>query len=178
MTALAAAGLTLLALAGPVQKPETPPGDRRPREEAARMVDAYILSNLQESLALTDEQFVKLLPLVKRLQSERRDYVQRRFRLLREMRKQLESGTATEPRVLEMLKELKAVEAAEPERMRRSVEAIDASLTPLQQAKFRILEVEIDQKIRELMNQIRRQGRPPGRPGRGEPPSPGEPPRP
>ena len=36
------------------------------------MVDAYIVSNLQESLGLTDEQFVRLLPLVKRLQSERR----------------------------------------------------------------------------------------------------------
>lgn len=178
MTGVLAAGLALLALAGPVQEPEAPPGDRRPREEAAKMIDAYILSNLQESLGLTDEQFVKLLPLVKRLQSDRRDQIQKRFRLLREMRKQLESGTATEPRVLDLLKELKAIEAAEPERMRRNVEAIDAVLTPLQQAKFRILEVEIDRKIRELMNQIRRQGRPPGQPGRAEPPPPGDPPRP
>ena len=36
-----------------------------PREEIFRMIDAYVVSNMQESLGLSDEQFVKLLPLVK-----------------------------------------------------------------------------------------------------------------
>ena len=39
------------------------------------MVDAYIVSNLQESVGLTDEQFVKVLPLVKRLQEQWADLV-------------------------------------------------------------------------------------------------------
>ncbi len=40
------------------------PGQRRRpgRDEAGRMVDAYVVSNLQESLDLTDEQFVKSAP--------------------------------------------------------------------------------------------------------------------
>ena len=147
---------------------------RRPREEAFRMIDAYLVSNLQEGLGLTDEQFVRLLPLVKRLQSDRRQYAQRRQRALHEIRRMLQSGEATESRIEELLREVKAVENEEPQALRRDREAIDAGLSPLQQAKFRILELEVERKIRDLMMQMRGQGRPPGRarPRSGNEPSP------
>jgi Spy/CpxP family protein refolding chaperone len=139
-----------------------PPGAAR--EEAGRMVDAYVLSNLQESLGLSDDQFVKLLPLVKRLQAERRETMERRSRALREMRRLLKSGSATEPEVLAQLKEFKAIETDEPARGRKDMEAIDGLLTPLQQAKFRVFEAEVGQKLRELMGQMRRQNRADSRP--------------
>jgi hypothetical protein len=145
-------------------------GDRRaPRDEAFRMIDAYIVSNLQESLDLTDDQFVKLLPLVKRLQSDRRAFVQRRQRVLMELRRLLGSGGATEPRVTELLRDLKAAEAEEPAVIGKDREAIDGTLSPVQQAKFRVLELEVERKIRQLMNQIRSERR-----GGGNPRSPGE----
>src|SRR5262249_35255845 len=164
----------LLALA---QAPAVAPEDRpspggRPREEAAKMIDAYMVSNLQESLGLTDEQFVKLLPLVKRMQTDRRESMQNRMLHLRELRRSLGSGTATEAQILDQLKELKAIDAEMPARNRRNLEAVDAVLTPLQQAKFRVLEVDIEQKIRGLLGQIRR-GRPPQQgpgPGKDGPP--------
>jgi hypothetical protein len=144
---------------------DAPPagGPFRPREEAFRMIDAYFVSNLQESLGLTDEQFVRLLPMVKRLQNDRRQLAQRRQRALQEMRKLLESGTATEGRLEELLRELKAVEGEQPAVVRRDLEAIDAVLTPVQQAKYRILELEVERKIRDVMTQMRGQARPPGR---------------
>ena len=150
-------------------------GERRvPRDEAFKMIDAYIVSNLQESLDLTDDQFVKLLPLVKRLQTDRRTTLQRRQQALMELRRLLASGGATEARVTELLREVKAAEAEEPGLLRKDRDAIDAVLSPLQQAKFRVLEVEVEHKIRELMTQIRAQrrnqgqARPPG-PRRPEP---------
>src|SRR5207244_9000710 len=77
----ALAGLLWVTVAAAsAQEPAPPPEDRRPREEAFRMIDAYFVSNLQESLGLTDEQFVRLLPMVKRLQTDRRQYAQRRQR--------------------------------------------------------------------------------------------------
>ena len=160
-----AAGLVLIAgLVAAQEAPgpggQGPGGPRRgPRDEAFRMIDAYIVSNLQESLELTDDQFVKLLPLVKHLQNDRRALVQRRQQSLMELRRLLASGGATEPRVSELLRQVKAVEAEEPATLRRDRDAIDAALTPLQQAKFRVLEVEVDRKIRELMNQIRSERR-------------------
>jgi Spy/CpxP family protein refolding chaperone len=169
--ALAAIAVTARAQ-GP--SPEAPPPGG-PREEAARMVDAYVLSNLQESLSLSDDQFVRLLPLVKRLQAERREAMDRRARAVREMRRLLKSGSATEPEVLAQLKEWKAIEADDPLRGRKGMEAIDALLTPLQQAKFRVFEADVSQKLRELTGQMRRQNRGESRPEPGKPRRPDQP---
>jgi hypothetical protein len=125
------------------------------REEAYRMVDAYIVSQLQESLGLTDQQFVEALPLVKKLQTERRDYFLARARLLHQMRRLLRSGSATEADVVARLKELKALEAEGPEKTRATLASLDAVLTPIQQAKYRVLELEVEQRMRELMSRAR-----------------------
>jgi Spy/CpxP family protein refolding chaperone len=163
--AFCASGALLLLLAGgPAgQAPgrEGPPhGDARPREEAFKIIDAYIVSNLQESLSLTDEQFVKVLPLVKRLLAERRELVEARRKALRELRQLLEAGGATEAKVADRLREIKELETDEREKGKRDLEALDAALSTLQQAKFRVMEIEIEQKIRELLNQARQRRRP------------------
>jgi len=150
---------------GPPPRPQPGPG-----EEAWKLVDAYIISNLQESLGLSDEQFVKLLPLVKKLQEERRGFMQKRGQLLGEIRHQLRSGEATEARIAELMKQLHVLETEEPAALRRQADAVDALLSPVQQAKFRVLEMEVERRIRELRQQIRRGGernpqrerRPPG----------------
>ena len=153
--------------AGALAQEEAPPGADRPaRDEAFKLVDAYVVSNLQESLGLTDEQYAKAIPLVKRLQSERREYYLERTRSLREMRRLLQRGGATEGQVLDLLKQLKALDVDGPARTRKSLEALDAMLNPVQQAKYRVLELEVEQRMRELMNRVRqrapRQGaRPP-----------------
>jgi len=156
------AGAVLLTLVVPLgaagQEPVEPRRARPeqpPREEAWKLVDAYIISNLQESLELSDAQFVKLLPLVKTLQSGRRDFAQRRVRILGEMRRLLRSGQATEPGIAELMAELRALETDHPESLRRQLDAIDAVLSPVQQAKFRILELEVERRIRELMQRMR-----------------------
>jgi hypothetical protein len=141
---------------------QAPAGEGR-REEAFKMVDAYIVSQLQESLGLTDDQFVKALPLVKQLQADRRKYFLGRARLLREMRRLLRSGSATEAEVVGKLKELRAMDAEGPDRTRTGLEALDRVLTPVQQAKYRVLEVEVEQRMRELMSRAR-EGRPGARP--------------
>jgi Spy/CpxP family protein refolding chaperone len=173
---LAIAGL--LAFAGQ-ERPQAPASEgeatrRGSRDEAFKMIDAYVVSNLQESLELTDEQFVKLLPLVKRLQSDRRAVLLRRQQPLMELRRLLGSGAATEARVTELLRQVKAAETEEPAILGRDRDAIDAALTPVQQAKFRVFEAEVEHKIRELMTQIRAQRRGTGasRPPGGKRPQP------
>jgi hypothetical protein len=157
----AAALLTVLGLPGavPAAAQEHPrdrsAGPRHARQEVFRMIDAYLASNLQESLGLSDEQLTRVLPLVRRLQSDRRQLVQRRSTAMHELRRSLASGTATEARVQELLRELKAVEAEEPATLRRDLDAIDAVLNPLQQAKYRVLEVEVDRRIRAAMMRMR-----------------------
>lgn len=177
-SAAAVAVVVLLAAAAAAQdRPRPRQGPPRPNEEAFKMVDAYIVSNLQESLDLTDEQFVKLLPLVKKLQSDRRALAQRRMQAMGELRRTLQSGGSTEAHVAALLRDIKAVEAEEPATLARDRAAVDAALTPLQQAKFRVLEIEVEQRIRRLLEQIRmNRGPQPGRrPGPGpEGPEPDE----
>ena len=147
--------LALFLMARAAAAQEDAPAARNPREEAFRMVEAYVVSNMQESLGLRDEQFARAIPLVKKLQRDRRDYLLERGRLMREMRRLLRQGGAVEPQVTELLKQAKALEAEGPERTRRDLEALDALFTPIQQAKYRVLESEVEQRMRELMNRAR-----------------------
>ena len=126
--------------------------DRAARDEAFKMVDAYLVSNLQESLGLDDAQFAKAIPLVKRLQGERRSYFVERTRTVRELRRLLRQGGASEAEVLDLLRQLKTLDAEGPARTRKNLDALDALLTPIQQAKFRVLEMDVEQRMRELMN--------------------------
>lgn len=152
----------VLALAAGVAHAQGGPGKPPPppRDEAFKIIDAYVISNLQESLGLTDDQYLKLLPLVKKLQDERRGFAQRRMRAVMELRQAFRSGVATESHVAERLKDLKDVEAQEPGAVKRHRDAIDAALTPVQQAKFRVMEVEVEQRIRQLMSRVRQDGAP------------------
>jgi hypothetical protein len=137
------------------------PGREARRDEAFKMVDAYIVSQLKDSLGLTDDQFAKAVPLVTKLQADRREYFLGRARLLREMRRMLHSGSANEGQVVAKLKELKALDASGPAKTGGDLAALDAMLSEMQQAKFRVLEVEVEQRMRELMSRARegRRGR-------------------
>jgi Spy/CpxP family protein refolding chaperone len=146
----------LLAALTPLTLAAQPAAGRpRPRDEAFKMIDAYIVSNMQEALGISDDQYARLLPLVTKLQRDRRALVQRRIQALQELNRVVRQGGATEARVGELLRELKAVEAEEPATIRRDMDAVDAVLTPLQQAKYRLLEVEVERRLRALMSEMR-----------------------
>jgi Spy/CpxP family protein refolding chaperone len=125
------------------------------REEAFEMVDAYIVGNLQKSLGLDDKQFAEVLPLVQKLHADRRDFYLSRARALRRLRLLLGSGTATEAQVLAQLSELETLEKEGPAKVRRRFEALDAALTPIQQAKYRVLEFDVEQRMRRLLDRAR-----------------------
>ena len=120
------------------------------REETFRLMDAYLISNLQESIGLTDSQFAQVLPLVKRLQSDRRAFATKRMQALRMLRRNLNSGRATEASVADLLADLKKTVADERAATVANLDALDAVLTPLQQAKYRVFEAEVDIRLRRL----------------------------
>jgi len=153
-TGLALACLLASAGAWAQERPRRP-GAGAGREEALRMVDAYIVSNLQESLGLTDPEFEKLLPLVRKLQKDRRELAQHRRKARQDLKRTLAAGGASEAQVLEQLKALKAIEVDEPAAIRKDVEAVDSALSPIQQARFRVMEVEIEARIREMLSRVR-----------------------
>ena len=155
-------GVLVLALAwglvasGVSAQERSPSRGQQRRDEAFRMVDAYVIANIQESLDLDDGQYTRVIPLVSRLQKARREFLLERAQALHRMRHLLSSGTATEREVEEALKAYNALENEGPQRIRAQLSALDAALTPLQQAKYRVFELEVEQRMRELMRRSRR----------------------
>jgi len=125
-------------------------------DEAFRLVDEYMVSNLQSSLGLSDETSAKAIPLVKDLQEARRGFFVERGKALRRLRGLLQSGTATREEVLSALDAVKKIDAAGPVRIREAQEALDAILSPMEQAKYRVLELDVERRLRDLMGRARR----------------------
>jgi Spy/CpxP family protein refolding chaperone len=119
------------------------------------MVDAYVLASIRESLDLDDQQYARVVPLVDGLLKERRQYYEDRRRALGDLRRLLESGAATSGQIEESLRSVKALETEGPRRIQKRTSELDAALTPIQQAKYRILESEVERRLRELMRRGR-----------------------
>jgi Spy/CpxP family protein refolding chaperone len=168
MAALALLAAGLVAAEDPAVQAQKDRDGRAMRDEVDEVVDAYLLMKVQERVGLTDEQFAKLVPLIKRQQRERRDLDSRRFHALREMRRLFAKGEATDERIGSLLRDLKAAEVELPETIRRNAEAIDAVLTPVQQAKYRLLNAEVERHLHDLRWQARERRHGGGR-GAGEP---------
>lgn len=137
--------------------------DRPVRDEAFKMIEAYLISNLEESLSLSSDQFSRAVPLVKQVQAERRNAAEERASRMRALRQLLASGTATEGTVSASLADLRRAEQDGPARLRKVMEALDATFTPLQQAKYRVLEADVEAKIRRLLTRGARENRGEGR---------------
>jgi TolA-binding protein len=154
--------LSLVMLAGltvGVSAQDVPamPGPRRgmQHEDAARLVDAYLVMQLQDRLELTTEQFAKVLPLVQRLQDDRRQYERRRYESLHKLRQMLNRGGASEADITAILREIKKIEAEAPLAIHKDIEALDAVLGLLQQAKYRVLETEVERRIKTIRDRVR-----------------------
>ncbi|TDI42975.1 MAG: hypothetical protein E2P02_12295 [Acidobacteria bacterium] len=135
------------------------------RDEVEGMMDAYILSKLQDALELTDEQFGTMVVAQKKLQDTRRDYRQGRMTLLRRMRQTLRRDQAREEELTRLLDELDNLEIEFSQNQRARYAAIDDILEIRQSARYRILEAEIQRRLTQLMRQVR---------GRRDPPRPFE----
>ncbi len=134
------------------------------RDEVEGMMDAYILSKLQDALELTDEQFGTMVVAQKKLQDTRRDYRQGRMTLLRRMRQTLRRDQAREEELVHLLDELDSLEIEFSQNQRARYAAIDDILEIRQRARYRILETEIQRRLTQLMRQVRGQRRDQPRP--------------
>jgi hypothetical protein len=135
------------------------------RDEAFKMVVAYLLSNLQERLELTDQEYLRLLPLVQQRQSHRREMHEGRQAAIHRLHELVSRNEAGEE-LAAAIRELDRVENEGTRRLAADQAAIDAGLSVLQQAKYRLMEAEVERRVRELARRFSR-----GRAPRDEPPA-------
>jgi hypothetical protein len=168
--------LALVPVADAQAQPQTPPAPGVPTDDMSPMqvhqlFDAMLVMQAQDALALSEPQYAQFVSRLKTLQDARRRNQQERVRMIAELQRMTSPRNPQPPdeseltRRLSALQELEARQAAE---LRRAYNGIDEVLSPLQRARFRVLEEQTERRKLELVGRARQNQRPPGRkpPGR------------
>ena len=118
------------------------------------MIEGLYVSGMQEQLDLDDEQFVRILPLLRQSLQERNQLGQRRNRALNALRQALGEGTSEEElaRLSEIVDESEVALRTIQENLLRGV---DPELSTRQRARFRITQPNLENRIRTLIEQSR-----------------------
>jgi hypothetical protein len=163
--------------AGRGAPPVPPPTDSMSPAQLHQLFDAMLVMQAQDALSLNEQQYAQFLTRLRVLQETRRRHQQERARVINELQRltnprNVEAAPEAELKTrLTSLQELEARSAAE---LRRAYSGIDEVLNPLQQARFRVLEEQIERRKLELIARARinnQQNRPPSpRPPARRPP--------
>lgn len=170
--------LFVLALAAPAAAqpgrgaPGRPPQGRPPQQNRGaetpenmsparlhQLFDAMLVMQAQKALGLSDDQYGEFVTRVKVLQDTRRRTQQQRLRVLNELQR-LTMGRGSkkvpsEGEITSRLNALRELDSESASDLRRAYEAVDEILTPLQQARFRVLEDQIERRKLELVGRAR-----------------------
>jgi hypothetical protein len=153
------------ALAARAQAEAPRPAPRPEREapdqaEIIRLFDAYAVMQAQEALQLDDARFGPFVSRLRTLQDMRRRHVRQRNAALRELRRLL-GATGNESIIRERLETLARLDDAAAADERKARAAIDELLDVRQQARFRVLEQQLELRRLELVGRARQRLRSP-----------------
>ena len=142
-----------------------PPGQAQdvglaPRE-IQQMIDAYVLMQAQNTLALTDDQFPQFVTRLKALQDTRRRHQQGRMRIVQDLNR---LSAPRNPRtddaaIKDQLKALQDLDARSLAEIQKAVEHLDQLLTPRQQARLRVFEEQMERRKIDLLVRARQGAR-------------------
>jgi hypothetical protein len=151
-------------------------GDLKPAE-IQRLFDAYLVMEAQQALELTDQQYPQFLTRLKTLQDTRRRSQQERLQLMGQLQRLTnprQPNRGDEAQIKERLAALQELESRTAAEMRKAYNAVDEVLDVRQQARFRVVEEQIERRKIELLMRARQQNRqnqkPPNQPPVRRPP--------
>jgi hypothetical protein len=161
--ALSIVVLPAVLSAAPQEPPPDPlpPGGLNPAQ-VARLLDAYVLVQAQESLQLTDSQYGQFVTRMKTLQEVRRRNQQERQRILQDLGRL--AGQANQPppdegAIRERLKALADHDERAAAELRKAYDGLDGVLDLRQRARFRIFEERMERQKLELLMKARQANR-------------------
>jgi septal ring factor EnvC (AmiA/AmiB activator) len=136
---------------------QQPPEDMSPGE-VHQLFDAMLAMQAQNALSLDDQQYAQFLRRLRALQEARRRNQQERVRLINELQRMTTPRNPKPPAESEVklrLNALQELESRSAADLRRAYDSLDEVLTPLQQARFRVLEEQIERRKLELVGRAR-----------------------
>jgi hypothetical protein len=156
-----AAAQPLVPVQDPPPQPMAPPGDMTPGE-IQKLFDAYMVMEAQEALALNEQQYPQFLTRLRALQETRRRNQQLRNQLMQQLQRLTNPRVQQAPDenvIKERLAALHDLETRSADEMRRAYASIDEVLDVRQQARFRVLEEQLERRKVELLTRARQQNR-------------------
>jgi len=143
------------------QLPDAPEGRPIGAGELQKLFEAYTVLQAQEALQLTEAQYGRFVTRLKMLQDTRRRHQQTRNQMLADLRRLTnpQTGTTDESVIVERLKSFREEEERSAGEIRKAYEAVDETLDPRQQARFRLFEERMEQQKLELLMRARQNAR-------------------
>jgi hypothetical protein len=141
---------------GGARVPVQPPADLAPAE-VQRLFDAMMVAEAQKSLALDDKQFPEFITRLRTLHDTRRGNLLQRVTLMAELQRlsNPRNPMADEGLLKERLTALQELESRSAAELRRAYNQIDEILDVRQQARFRVLEEQLERRRLELLMRAR-----------------------
>lgn len=130
--------------------------------ELQRLFDAYVLVQAQDTLQLTDTQYPQFLARLRALQDVRRRAQAERSRLIAELRRLADRGrddASTRDQIPDQLKALRDLESRRQSEEQHAIEKLDEVLEPVQQARLRVFEEQMERRKLELLVRARQAAR-------------------
>lgn len=130
--------------------------------ELQRLFDAYVLVQAQDVLQLTDAQAGPFLSRFRALQDTRRRQLAERTRIVQDLRRLADRGRAdatARDAIRDRLKALRELEARTVTEVLQAVDRLDEVLDPVQQARLRVLEEQMERRKLELLLRARQGAR-------------------
>jgi hypothetical protein len=133
--------------------------------ELERWLDSYVLIQAQDALKITDAQFPRFLQRLNALQATRRRHAAARRQILATIGRQLRATPVDEAGMREQLKALRELDVRAADEGRKAYDALDEALEPVQQARFRLFEQQVERRQIELLMKARERAGETGRQG-------------
>ncbi len=163
MKHLLSSAVVSLLIAGALSAQNVQPNPNRPLRPRAQapvadMVEGLFIGQFQEQVQVSDEQYVKILPLLRqgidalRTNANRSLVAQNRLR-------QLINSSANEDALNAQIQEVDEADRQTRAAQQLFLSKIDPFLTTVQKARFRMFQSTFDQRLRELVVRARQLNR-------------------
>lgn len=140
---------------GGAERPAPPPVGRGMNAmQLQQHLDAFALTQAEQQLKLSTEQYSVFAPKLIRVQMVRRRMLQARRRLLNELNQLLTAQTPSDEAITAKTKAFDDLNRQGNDELMRAYQDLDTGLTPWQRGRFRLLEEQMERRKLELLAKI------------------------
>ncbi len=118
------------------------------------VIEGFYVSQFPQQIDVSDGVFAKILPILRQALRERREISVRRTRSLNQLRMLVQQGGSDED-IKRLIREVDKADADAQASQEKFLTTVDPLLDARQQAKLRIFQVMIEQRIRRMIDRAR-----------------------